>query len=301
MEFLAATFDHAHPGSQGNYWAYSHPDLETVVLDQLYFEVVAPSLRSHPEWAGLSVLSGFATLGPHWACWFKRFDVGNDLKGRPGRFVIACGFFERSKALGRDTSAALTSSHFNDVQLLARKHCPLPSPSGLFFAAECSPPRPVEQLISELGEKRSCQWNGPEVLKQLGSVVAATPLAQELRAFGWDVAGKTTVTVGLVTQPLPKPEALSAQNRPLKAEHGALAQAAPGNSPKTRDRAPSQRREFTFFVMGLLVGLGFGYWFGRQSGSVATRLPPGAERSAHPELDRANQKSTNGNLAPKRP
>lgn len=301
MEFLAATFDHAHPGSRGDYWAYAHPDLETAVLDRLYFEVVAPSLRDHPEWAGLSELSGFATLGPRWACWFKRFDVGNDLKGRPGRFVIACGFFDRSAALGQDSNVALAAPHFTDTQQLARKHCPLPQPASLSFVVECRAAEPAEPLRSELGKKQSCQWHGPDALSQLGRVVAANPLSEELRAFAWEVAGQTTVRAVLVRQSAPKPEAVVVQNPPPRTKPVLLPQSVPGASPIIRDQGFSQRRAFAFFVAGLLVGLGFGFWFGQRNGSATTNFPPDAEHSTPSSLDRTKQNATNNHSTPKRP
>ena len=262
MRFLAATFDHAHPGSQGNYWAYAHPDLATAVLDKFYFEVVAPALRSHPEWAGLHELSGFVTLGARWACWFKRFDVGNDLKGRPGRFVIACAFIERSAITGWESSVILFVPHFAEVEMLARKNCPLPVPAALSMTVECTSANAVGQCLTQLQNRGKGDWRGSDALTKLGNLVGFLPQTIELRAFAVITSGQLTVHADVSSEPTHRPKTIPV-----------FSQISPANGKKTdrsdppplldRDVGESlSRRRFQFFLLGLAVGLVFGFWFG---------------------------------------
>jgi hypothetical protein len=168
-QFLAA-YDPAHPSPNGNYWVWHHPVLPAKALESYYYDVAVPCLPENPNDLGATdMCGGCAALDEVWCAWFRFFNGGRDLQGRPGRFVILCAFVRREDMVGWDCSGILESEQF---QNMARSipPCPVPKPDALEidFVPKVVVVEPLLLASAKLGTKVNLE--GDSAITQAGEL-----------------------------------------------------------------------------------------------------------------------------------
>lgn len=160
MRFLLAAYDPAQGSPDGCYWCWWHPELPKGLLNTFYYEVAAENLPKEPnKLLPADYFGGWAAIDNVWTCWYRFFNGGRDLRGRPGRYVLVCAFCDRTYGIAIDASSLLNSQAFQPLVADAMCSKPLPPPES--FDLELSPP---EIPLSERGSplRRSTEFRGLE-------------------------------------------------------------------------------------------------------------------------------------------
>ena len=132
MRFLLAAYDPAHQTPDGEYWVFSHSELLPQIRNNFYYDVAAKNLPKNPNRMTASdCFGGWAAIDDVWACWYRFFDGGRDLRGRPGRFVLLCAFCRRRDNANTNAFSVLESKPFQDLGKVAVFSRPLTAPDSL--------------------------------------------------------------------------------------------------------------------------------------------------------------------------
>ena len=97
MKVLLAVHDASYHAPNGSYWTWHHPELMIDELNRFYYRVAAQSHPNNSEsLAHLQPGFQFAVIDESRSCYYRFVEAGYDTKGRPGRFVLLCGFVRSS-------------------------------------------------------------------------------------------------------------------------------------------------------------------------------------------------------------
>jgi hypothetical protein len=111
--YLAA-YDPGYSSPTGVYWVWQHPRLPPKLLNGCYSALASSHLPEDPNLlAPADLHGGCLALSKEWCCFYRFFDGGRDLSGRPGRFVMLCAFIEREAITGQDCSGLLDADPFS--------------------------------------------------------------------------------------------------------------------------------------------------------------------------------------------
>lgn len=157
IRFLWALRD---PGAQGDLWIWRHPTIElnllSLSLKQIQKHAPPSSINS---WTADDCLGGYLTLDENWSVFYRYFNGGKDLQGRPDRYVLLIGVVERpviERTIIDDN--LLKQGQFRELaqQQPLSLHIPLPT----LLAEERQLPQCDQRLAKSLGVSQD--FTGPE-------------------------------------------------------------------------------------------------------------------------------------------
>lgn len=135
-ELLFAAYDPAIRSVDGRYWAWSSPMISTGLLDDAHTSVTRYDLCETPNSLDAEDLwGGCVGLSQQWCVFYRYYNGGRDLVGRPERAVMLFAFVNRKDALRYDGLQLLDEGPFSEWALLQ----PLPG---------CPPPPGIDCRIT---------------------------------------------------------------------------------------------------------------------------------------------------------
>ena len=212
-----AVYDSSVRSASGSHWQWRHRDLQTLLLDLLYYNVISPQTEGMAADAPDAV---FASIDDEWCCWYRIYNAGRDSFGRPGRFLIAASLLRRADIVGTDSIVVLALEFFRAVALAAEQSTPMAAPASLEASMDANiEPSGSAEADSYFGEA-SIQLRGQDAVRT--AVIACSRLAPPARwrldlqesADGQNLDGQLLISRGHEPLPdscSPAPEALLAQ------------------------------------------------------------------------------------------
>ncbi|WP_425619502.1 hypothetical protein NA78x_002904 [Anatilimnocola sp. NA78] len=126
MKIYLALYDPAFQAADGTYWTWHHPVLSLELLAQTYYEGLAADLPPDPSALTESVVwGGMVDVNREWRCYYRFLDGGRDTRGRPGRYVVLCGFVPGRELATADPGELFQGQLIEDVAMGARTECPI--------------------------------------------------------------------------------------------------------------------------------------------------------------------------------
>lgn len=171
MHIFWALFDQDYLSPARSYWTWHHDELDVAMLDNFYYAIAHQHHPSRADRHGTELAqSDIADVNPDWKCWYQYLDGGRDSQGRPGRFVLLCGFIKREEF--RQIAGSLAG--------LNR----LPAIQGIRETAIQRPVPPPEDLsinildedLLQASDMNSTSLPGENESVLLANVIADTPL-----------------------------------------------------------------------------------------------------------------------------
>ena len=99
-----AAYDPAIATPIGDYWIWKSEAVDKNTRGRFYADIYGAHPPHDPNAIGADDVHGGCLARGNWACFYRFYDGGRDLRGRPGRFVLLCLFVARSEIVGRDCS-----------------------------------------------------------------------------------------------------------------------------------------------------------------------------------------------------
>jgi hypothetical protein len=254
MKGYLAAYDPALSTPTGDYWLWRSPRLPRDMLESYHTAIETGHVLENPNALASADLHGGALArDDQWCCFYRIYNGGRDLRGRPGRFVLVCFFVERADASRHDCSRLLDSSPFASIyaERLASGQAPELPPS---LDVEISLP-PLSTTAVTAAAPSEQTWHD---------------CATSSRIFHWKVRrrnGEIVAQVDWLDSPLTthssrNPAALP---RPLNAAPSSLRMVS----------TQSLRISWTKLIVLAIVlaGTSFsaGVWYGQRSDSVDTQ------------------------------
>jgi hypothetical protein len=123
-----ALFDQGYTPVGGQHWTWYDSALSAGCLDGFLYSVFNPAMeRGVGRDSSNALIGGFASIDKEWCCWFRVFDGGLDLRGRPGRYLVLIAFCTRQEARGVDATWVLRLGPFSTIAVVAAAPPPLPA------------------------------------------------------------------------------------------------------------------------------------------------------------------------------
>jgi hypothetical protein len=147
MRLALAAYDPALRSPNGNYWAWCSAEITVSVADEARALIARHHHCDAPNSLGPDDLHGGCLgLSPMWLVFYRYFNGGRDLLGRPERSILLLAFADRSSASQNDCSALLDAPPFSEwAKQQPLSGCPEMPIVGDVFA----PPIPlVQQSLS---------------------------------------------------------------------------------------------------------------------------------------------------------
>ena len=118
-ELFFAAYDPAIRSIDGRYWVWSSPRISTGLLDDAHKSVTRNDLCETPNSLDAEDLwGGCVGLSQQWCVFYRYYNGGRDLVGRPERAVILFAFVNRKDALLCDGIQLLDEGPFSEWALL---------------------------------------------------------------------------------------------------------------------------------------------------------------------------------------
>ncbi len=151
LELHFAAYDPAIRSVDGRYWVWSSPIISIELLDDAHTSVTRHDLCSTPNSLGTEELwGGFVGLSHQWCVFYRYYNGGRDLVGRPERAVMLFAFMNRKDALLCDGIQLLDGAPFSEWAMLQPlPGCP-PTPGvdgRITFTPRTLTPRPATALL----------------------------------------------------------------------------------------------------------------------------------------------------------
>lgn len=114
-ELFFAAYDPAIRSIDGRYWVWSSPTISPELLDEAGTLVSRNDLCESPNSLDLQDLwGGCVGLSPQWCVFYRYYNGGRDLVGRPERAVILFAFVDRETARRFDCAQLLDEGPFSE-------------------------------------------------------------------------------------------------------------------------------------------------------------------------------------------
>jgi len=185
IRLMLALYDSAYSSDDGNYWRQRHDDLPSTLLDRAYYQHLAGAVGHRAADGVANEFGGFFSVDDQWCCWYQFVAAGRDLRGRPGRYLIACAFAERNKLRGRDASVLHHDARWRnwiDSLQRAQSHVAV----SLDLLLDC------EDVSVDLVQLRSLLRNRASNFDWPNQISAALSLCGQLpEAVGWHASWPT--------------------------------------------------------------------------------------------------------------
>lgn len=154
MRGSLAAYDPSLSTPTGDFWAWRSQRVPRATLEQYHAAIEAGHSLEQPNALKPGDLHGGAFAnGDDWCCFYRIYDGGRDLRGRPGRFVLVCCFVDRTDAQRHDWSRILDSPPFASVNVekIAAGQTPVP-PADLDL--EIAAPQFVNSSVDSLPHRQ---------------------------------------------------------------------------------------------------------------------------------------------------
>lgn len=169
-----ALYDSSRPSLDGSFWSWRAPELTLGLLDQFYYEVVAPTLPQDSSRLRIdAIVGGIAQITPDWACVFRLGNGGRDAHGRPGRFVLLVAAVRSEEAADVNLAQLAVSDLFNRILSSATVCDPVPAPEDLEPQLHLPVANQDCDLVNRLLRERRIRLTGSNVLAQTGDLCAS--------------------------------------------------------------------------------------------------------------------------------
>ncbi|WP_254508132.1 hypothetical protein [Anatilimnocola floriformis] len=188
MKILLALYDPAFQTADGNYWTWYHPQLAREQLVETYYEGLAADIPQHPnELEATTLWGGIYDLSKDWRCYYRFLNGGRDPQGRPGRYVVVCGFVKSSETELVDPTEFYWGDITMNLASVALQQCPVPA-----TVLEIHTPQPhraqrpdSEHLFENTGQSLigACKATSPRC-SALGTIQYTKSVRIRLRTTG---------------------------------------------------------------------------------------------------------------------
>ena len=154
MRLSFAAYDPALRSPNGNYWAWRSAEIAVGIADEARTLIARHHHCDAPNSLGLDDLHGGCLgLSPMWLVFYRYFNGGRDLTGRPERSILLLAFADRTVATQSDCSMLLDMPPFSEwAKQQPLSGCPeMPTASKVLV-----PPTPLarQSLLSEVWSTR---------------------------------------------------------------------------------------------------------------------------------------------------
>lgn len=149
MKLLFAAYDPAIRPSDGNYWVWQAAEISKGLPDRIRSQLIQHDLCREPNSLSSDDLhGGCVALDTQWCVFYRHYNGGRDLQGRPQRGILLIGFANRAEAMRQDCSKLLESNLFAEwavQQPLAMCLAPPNTACDGHFVSESNPSGNLEQ------------------------------------------------------------------------------------------------------------------------------------------------------------
>ena len=114
IKSLLAVYDPAANSPGGDYWVWRHPQLEAFVLSRCYSAIADRHLPAKPNQLTEADCHGGCYADRDWCCFYRVFNGGRDLRGRPDRYVILVAAIPRQSVMAFECSNLLQEGVFQN-------------------------------------------------------------------------------------------------------------------------------------------------------------------------------------------
>ncbi|MDY0167762.1 MAG: hypothetical protein RBS80_14535 [Thermoguttaceae bacterium] len=230
---LLATYDPSHLSRDGSYWVWRSPYLTRELLERFYFDKSALFQPEDIRQLGEDdIWGGVTRLEQQWLCMCRYYNGGRDLRGRPGRFLLAVALVAMSDVIGRDVLPLFRNETFEWIAKNAA-HCPLPEPPVLEQDIRLQLARPDPVQIARVLKELRVEYRGPDAAR----VATATALAlPDDRPWNCIVRITARETIAVVERQAPSDQLPAG----AEAERADQVPPEPAEKPKRQAKEPVQ-------------------------------------------------------------
>lgn len=204
MRLSFAAYDPALRSPSGNYWAWRSAEIAVAIADEARVLIARHHHCDAPNSLGPADLHGGCLgLSPMWLVFYRAFNGGRDLTGRPERSILLLAFADRTVATQSDCSMLLDMPPFSEwAKQQPLSGCPEMPTAGNVLV----PPTPVARQ-SLLPEDWSTRFGHLEELSARNNPAepwqAACQLSNEARFLlrNQRTSGKCQSSLGVLAEP----------------------------------------------------------------------------------------------------
>lgn len=256
MRLLFAAYDPAISAPFGNFWVWQAPEIPKDLPDRIRSQVIRlDPCREPNSLAQDDLQGGCIAIDSRWCAFYRHYNGGRDLVGRPERGILLVGFASRAEATQQDCSGLLDSGLF--AEWSAKQ--PL---------SVCPDP-PITACDGQFVDGPAIPGTARQSTEIKDSVVAGTSPIRSPSASRWSACRRSEGSEGFhwrikrtngvwSTDVVPLPDTRTQTNRIESAERIPISTTArPPEVTQTRQKDGYGRRPFLSGTSKIALGMAF--------------------------------------------
>jgi hypothetical protein len=214
MRLVFDAYDPALRSPNGNYWAWCSTEIAVATADEARALIARHHHCDAPNSLGPDDLHGGCLgLSPTWLVFYRYYNGGRDLVGRPERSILLLAFADRSSAIQNDCSALLDAPPFSDwAQQQPLSGCPeMPAVGDVFASPMPLAQQPLSSADWVARWSRLANLSTQHTPSELWQAACQLPIESRFLLRNQQVSGKNQSSLSvLADQPVSLPSAARA-------------------------------------------------------------------------------------------